>query len=187
MELFSVNNKIKQWWTPLIWGILFVVFAIFMLFKPVEALVGLTAFFIASMLVSGIFNIAFAIGNRKTMDHWMWHLFSGILDLLIGGILLAKPHISVAVLVLYVGFWMMFRGVANISMSITFKKIGLKYWWVTLLGGILTVIFSFLMIVNPAFGAMSVVLLTSLAIMTTGWLGIILAFKLKKVNKMLEM
>ena len=62
------------------------------------------------MLVSGLFEIAFALANKKGISSWGWYLAGGIIDLILGIFLMASPGLSMEVLPFVLAFWIMFRG-----------------------------------------------------------------------------
>ncbi len=181
------KQKAHWWWSVLILSILFTVVAIWIMLQPGVAFVSLTLLFTATILVSGILNLIFAIRNRKSLHSWGWFLFLGLLDLVLGIALALQPHIAAIALILYMGMWLTFKGMLSITYSFEIKKLGFKDWWWQLIGGIITVIFAFFMVINPVFGLLSVVYLTGLSMLSIGIFGIYLSFQLKKVEDMIPL
>lgn len=74
-------------WLYLILGIVLFVFGVGIIRHPVASYFGLAMYFSIVIIVIGISEImnAFAGGNSR---HWGWGLFIGLLDLIIGFILL---------------------------------------------------------------------------------------------------
>jgi len=64
----------------------------------------------------------------------------GLLSLIVGVLILARPMASVAALALVIAIWALFDGVVNIVRSFTVRGI-VAHWWVLLLGGIVSVAF----------------------------------------------
>ncbi len=176
------TTKVKNWWLVLLLSVLITVLAIVVMLKPAEAYVALVFYFAFMTMFSGFFNFFFALNNRKNLDSWGWFLFLGILEIVLGIALFLQPHITALVLILYVGFWLTFKAVLSIGYSFELKKLGFRDWWLNLLGGIITLIFSFMMIINPVFGALSVVYLTGITLLLTGIFGIYLSFQLKNLE-----
>jgi len=72
------------------------------------------------LLLSGIFQIVGAV--RVAFDRW-WRLFLGIVDLVLGGILLfAGPLPSLAFLALLVGISFLFRGLFLLMLALGLKR-----------------------------------------------------------------
>ena len=181
------TTKAHNWWLVFLISLIILVLSVWVMVKPVEAFAGLVLLFAWSIMVSGWLNVIFAIQNRKSLDSWLWFLFLGILEIVLSIGLFLQPHITALALIVYVGFWLIFKAVMNITYSVEIKKIGFKDWWIVLLGGILTLIFAFLMIINPVFGALTVTYLTGISLMLAGLFGVFLSFKLRRIEKFLSM
>jgi len=182
----KAKQSVKNWWIFLIIGILLIGGAIYMFSKPLESLIGLSGFFSFLILASGILAIVFAIANRDDIDNWGLHLAGGILDILIGFILLKYPQITVVLISLFVGFWLMFRGVNTVSTAIKLKKEGADNWIWILVMGIIISLFAFLSIINPLVGASYLVYTLALSILFLGIANIFIALKLKNVKENLK-
>jgi len=83
----------------------------------------------------------------------------------------------------YIGFIILFRSVSAIGFAMDVKRYGDKNWGVLLVLGILGAIFSFILIWNPVFAGMSIVVLIALSFMFAGLFSIALAFQLKRLHK----
>ena len=66
--LNTLINSIKHWYVPLILGILFLVFGIYIFTVPLETYVTLSILFSISFITSGLFEIFFSIQNSKTQN-----------------------------------------------------------------------------------------------------------------------
>lgn len=182
----TVDEAIKYWYLPLLIGILFIALGIWVLATPLSSYLSLSILFSLSFLLTGIFETVFAITNRKRIDNWGWLLASGILNTLIGILLLVTPTISVITLPYYVGFTVLFRSLTAIGMSIELKNYGLSDWRNLLFLGILGVIFAFILLWNPIFAGTSLVIWTALSIISMGGFSIYLSLKLKKIHDLPE-
>lgn len=180
--LKSIRDAIKYWYVPLIIGILFLGIGIWVFVTPLKSYLGLSVLFSISFFVSGVFEIFFSISNRKTMDSWGWSLAMGILNLVIGGMLLSTPSISILTLPLYVGFVLLFRGLMAISLSYELKDYGIIDWGNLLAIGILSTIFAIILLWNPLLAGMTIVIWTALAFLTMGGFSIYFSFRLKELN-----
>ncbi len=181
--LNSIKNSIKHWYIPLLVGLLFVIVSIVVFNSPLTSLLTLSILFALSFLFGGLSEIVFSIVNRHQLDNWGWSLAFGILTFIIGGSLLMHPGLSISVLAFYVGFLLLFRSISSISFAIDVKKYGSKSWIGLLIFGILGAIVSFILIWNPVFAGMSVVILVALSFLFAGIFSILLAFQLRKLHK----
>ena len=180
--LKTVKNSVKHWYIPLIVGLLFIALGIWTAFSPAESYLSLAIVFIWMFIAGGILEIYFAVANKEELDHWGWELTGGILTLVIGLIMAFNPAISLVTLPFYVGFVIMFRSIRAISGAIELKKYGVLDWGNLLAMGILGLIFSFILLWNPVFAGLTIVIWTGLAFMIIGGLAVYFAFKLKKLK-----
>lgn len=178
----TVNEAIKYWYIPLIVGLLFISVGIWVLSTPIQSYLGLSLLFSLSFLMSGVIEIIFAISNRKKLDNWGWTLAIGILNVLVGILLFVTPSISITTLPYYVGFVVLFRSLSAISMSIELKNYGILEWGNLLAIGIVGTVLAFVLLWNPLFAGLSLVVWTALAFITLGGIGIYLSVKLKKIH-----
>ncbi|TYC10579.1 HdeD family acid-resistance protein [Bizionia gelidisalsuginis] len=180
--LSSAKSAVKNWWISLLIGIIYIIAGIWVFQTPLASYVSLSILFSAFIFVSGIFQIFFSISNRKNMQSWGWYLAGGILDLIIGLLLMTHPLLTMTILPLYVGFWLVFQGIMAIGLSFQIKSADVPNWGWLLFLGILTLVFSFLVLSNPIFAGLSIVYMTAMALITAGIFRIILAFGLKKMK-----
>lgn len=181
--LTEIQSDIKNWWVLLLIGIVFTGMGIFVFANPLEAYVTLAVFFALTMLLTGIFQFWFAIINRDEIDGWGWQLALGIMEFIIGLILFFNMDLTIVILPFYVGFWLMFRSFALIGFSFELKSYKIVDWGYYLVFGLLLAALSWFIILNPLFGGLSIVVWTGIALIVAGIAHIMLAFKLKKVNK----
>ena len=178
----AITGTIKNWWVFLIIGILLLIGSYYMFSTPVESFVGLAGLFSALILVSGLFRIFFALTNKDDIENFGLYLAGGVLDVIVGFLLLKYPGITIVLFSLFIGFWLLFRGFNVISISFQVKKMEDSNWFWILLFGILVVIFAFMAIINPLIGASYLVITLALAIMFAGIANIILALRHRKVK-----
>ena len=179
----EIKHSVKNWWTSLLLGILYIIVAIWLMFSPVSSYVALSIIFSVSMLVSGIIEIAFSISNRKGIPSWGWYLVGGIIDLILGIYLIAYPLVSMEVIPFIIAFWMMFRGFSATGYSIDLKRYGTRDWGWYMAFGILAIICSLLILWQPAVGALYAVYMISFTFLVIGLFRVMLSFELKNLHK----
>lgn len=182
----KVRIAIDYWYIPLLIGLLFVGIGIWSFITPLAAYLTLAFLFSISFLVSGVFDIIFALSNRKKIDNWGWTLASGIIGLVVGILLLSNPLISITLLPLYVGFVILFRSIMAIVIAFNLKSYSVPDWKNLLFLGILGTIFSFVLLWNPLFAGLSLVYWTAFAFIALGIFYIYLSFKLKRIHDIPE-
>ena len=182
----SFKKTVKNWWISLLVGSLAVIVGIWCLASPDITLVSMTYVFMTLFLIGGVFDVIFAISNRKYISGWGWTLTGGILEILLGILLFALPVPIVAGILIYlVGFWILFRSVWGIGESCALQMAGFRGWGWLLALSILSLLFSFFYLLSPAFGGIFVVVLVGTGIICYGIFRIVLAFRLRDINKKL--
>ncbi|MCF6180425.1 DUF308 domain-containing protein [Lutibacter sp.] len=177
------NNKIaKNWWLLSIVGILITFLGFWVYQNPLANYIGLSVLFSVILFISGVFEIIFAITNKKILKSWGWMLTSGIFDLIIGVILIAKENLSMEILPIVFGIWLIFKGVSMISRGFLLKEMHLSNWGWPIFGGIFVAGFGFMVVYSPSFGASSIVIWTSMSLILLGILTILFSFLIKKVQ-----
>ena len=104
----------------LISALLGIAAGVILLSMPVEGALTLTAVLIAFLLVEGLATVLFALEHRKgSSGRWSWVLTSGIVDLVLGVMLLAGlPGTAVWALGLLIGINMIFGGWSLVWMAL---------------------------------------------------------------------
>ncbi len=184
----TIKNSVKHWYIPLIIGILLILLGFYTISTPVASFLALTILFSWSFIISGLLEIVFAIQNKDEIEGWGWYLAGGILYTLFGVLLFANPAISAMTLTFVIGFYIMFRSIQLMAFSFDLKQYGSKNWgWITV-WAVLGLIFSFILLWNPAFAGLSLVIWVALAIISIGFSACFLAFQLKGIkNKTADM
>jgi len=178
----TISKSIKHWYIPMIIGILFLALGFYVLTVPLETYATLAIIFSVSFIVAGLLEIVFSIENRETLDGWGWYLTSGLLGLLIGIYLAINPDVSMTILPFVVGFTLMVRSFQLLGFSFDLRDQKILSWGNLAIASILSIIMSFLLIINPFFTSLSLVTLTSMAFIFVGIALIVLAFDLKKIK-----
>ncbi|MCD8031750.1 MAG: HdeD family acid-resistance protein [Bacteroides sp.] len=175
----NLEYTIKHWWMSLLLGILYLIVAIFLIINPLSSYVALSLLFSITMLVTGVVEIVFALGNRKQISSWGWYLAGGIIDLILGVYLLAYPWLSMEVIPFIIAFWLMFRGFSAAGYSLDLKRYGTREWGWYLAFGILAIICSIIILWQPLIGALYAVYMIAFTFLAIGMFRIMLAFELK--------
>lgn len=180
--LEKVKSTINYWWIYLLIGVFFILGAMYIFSVPVGSYVTLSIFFAAMILIDGIGSIFMAFSNKGQLEGWGWQLASGILSTLIGFSLFTQPELSMVVLPIFVGFWVLMKGSLIIGSSFDLKSHGVDSWgWILFLGS-LNIILGLVMIMNPIFGAKMILLFTAISFLTIGFSMIMLSLKLRSIK-----
>ncbi len=178
----TVRNTVKYWYLPAIIGVLFILLGIYLFTTPLETNLTLTVFFSVSFLVAGVSEIVFSIQNKEELEGWGWYLTSGIFSSLIGLVLVTWPEIAATTLPFFVGFTLLFRSFQALGFAFDLKNYGALNWGNLAILSVLGIIFSFMLIANPIFTGLSLVVMTALSFIFIGISSIVLSFQFKKLK-----
>lgn len=176
-------SVLKNWWMPLIKGIILIVLSILIFMNPADTLIGLSWFIGIAFMATGFIILISAFSFRSQIKGWGWRLAEGLVDIFFGFILLFNPGFTALVLAFMMGFWFVFYGITALSDSFGLKDEGFSKWWVGLLWGVLAIVFGFWIIFRPFAGAITIVTLIGTFFMLAGIFNIIVSFTLKDVKK----
>jgi uncharacterized membrane protein HdeD (DUF308 family) len=118
-------RQMPGFWWSLISAALAVAAGIILLARPVQGVLTLTIVLGAYFLAEGVTTIMYALEHRRELSgRWSWMLFSGVLDILIAGIIIAGlPGSAGWALGLLVGINLVFGGVSLIGMALAARKV----------------------------------------------------------------
>jgi uncharacterized membrane protein HdeD (DUF308 family) len=96
---------------------------LFMLEDPIRAAAVLTLLIAAFFFVGGLLHIVVAFTEQ--FSSWMWVVLSGVVDLILGGIILSGwPESGLWVIGLFVGIHLLFHGWSCLILALSVPKPG---------------------------------------------------------------
>jgi uncharacterized membrane protein HdeD (DUF308 family) len=113
------------WWA-LLSAVIAILAGIVLILWPISGTVSLTLVLIAFFVVEGVATLMYAFEHRGQLSgRWGWMLASGIVDLILAGIIFAGlPETATWALGLLVGINMLFGGTAMIGMALAARHPG---------------------------------------------------------------
>ncbi len=183
----SVQQFCSQvWWVVLLRGIALLVLGGLLVAKPGVTALVLIQLLGAYFLVDGVFSVYNSIKGPKYMQGWGGGIFMGVLEILTGIIVFANPLFSTivtaSVLVYSVAFMAMMFGILGIITGIRVRK-EIKGEWAMITGGVLAIIFSVILIMNPM-ASMSVYLIVmGVMALIGGLIQIFASFQIRQIGK----
>lgn len=172
MEI-TVIRSFRHWWVFVLRGILFIMVGIYVFLSPVSAYLALSFLFGLIILLAGIAELMHTYQDRSSANRG-WHLFVGLVDLILGIILLSNLAASMDVMRVILGVYFLFRGLSMFS----FRGFARRPAWI-LAGAIVVLLFGILVIANPVFGAATIIIWTGMAFIITGILNVMLGLRMK--------
>jgi uncharacterized membrane protein HdeD (DUF308 family) len=116
---FWARHSPGFWWS-LLSAVLAIAAGIVLLIEPLRGAITLTLLLIVFFIIEGVLSIMYALEHKKELSgRWGWMLASGIIDLILAGIILiGLPGTAAWALGLLVGINMLFGGSALIAMAL---------------------------------------------------------------------
>jgi uncharacterized membrane protein HdeD (DUF308 family) len=171
-----------NWWLYAVRGLVAVVFGILAFTRPEQALQAMVLVFGAFALVDGIFAIFAGIASHRYFERWWAVLLEGVAGIVIGLLTFFWPNITALAFLYIIAAWALITGIFEIVAAIQFRRV-ITGEWMLILGGLLSVIFSVLLIVFPAAGAVSVIWMIGIYAIFFGISEIIFAFRLHDLRR----
>jgi uncharacterized membrane protein HdeD (DUF308 family) len=117
--------QLKSWGKFLLWialGLLYIVAGFVTFENPLLAAALLTLMLGAALVASGVMRIVLAFSMKEGMP-WMWVALSGVITILLGGVILAHwPVSSLYILGIFLGIDLVFAGVGWIFVGLGLKS-----------------------------------------------------------------
>lgn len=180
----QAGNTVRHWWLLLISGILTTAVGIIVFMYPVESYVTFSLVFGIMMLVSGICGLITSVTSRNYFMMRGSAIIGGILDILLGIFLCCYPQITLVLLPVLVGIWMMYHSFMIIGLGADLDNFRIRGSGWAIAGGVLLLLMSIMMLVMPlTVGVASVIVLTGTALVIMGIMVIALSFSLRRIHR----
>jgi len=174
----------RHWWAVALRGVAAILFGVLALVWPGITVFALVIVFGAYALVDGAFTLAAAFGDRgggSTPGSRAWLVARGTAGILTGIIAAVWPGITALALLWVIAIWAVVTGVFDIVAAIQLRK-QLQREWLLALSGAFSVLFGVLLVVWPATGVLTLVLLIGIAAITFGVTLLMLGLRLRRTR-----
>ena len=166
----------ESWWAVGLRGILGILFGLICLLTPGLAVEVFVILFAAYMLVDGVFAIVAGIKAARNGERWGLLILEGIVDLAAGLVAVLWPAITLVALVWLIAIWAVVTGALMLAGAFSLN-LDHGRWWLAL-GGIASIIFGILLVIEPLIGAVVLTLWIGAYALVFGIFLLILAFQL---------
>ena len=183
----KIGRTIRHWWLMLIVGILAVIAGILVFAFPLETYVSLSILFGVLMVLVGAAQLIVASSSNNYLMMRGYVIVGGVLDVLLGLFLCLYPGITIFLLPILLGIWMLYHSFMIIAFGGDLDTFDVGGQGLVVGSGILLLILSILILMNPfSAGIAAVVVLTGVGLVVFGIILMMLAFKLKEVHKAIQ-
>jgi len=179
----SVAETLRHnWWFLALRGLAAVIFGVVAFAWPGITLLSLIWLFGAFALVNGILSLVLATKAPKGYPRFGSLILGGLLGILAGLLTFVMPGITALGLLILIAAWALVTGILEIVAAIKLRKT-ITGEWMLILAGLASVAFGILLILQPAAGALVMVLWIGAYALVLGILLFVLAFKMRSLGK----
>lgn len=185
--LKKAGRVIKHWWLMAIAGLLCIATGIAVFVFPLQSYVTLSILFGVLILITGAAQliIASTSGNYLAMKGYV--VVGGVLDLILGIFLCVYPGVTLVLLPVMMGIWLMYRSFVLIAFGGDMENFRLQGSGFTIFGGVLLLILSILILINPfGAGVATVLVLVGVGLILVGCMFCSLALRLRRIHQDLD-
>ena len=181
--LKSAGKVVRRWWLGLILGVLLVVAGLVVFCNPVESYMALSVMFGVLMLLSGLSELVVSLGSRNYFMMRGYSIVGGILDLLLGIFLCVYPQVTLVVLPVVIGIWLLYHSFMIIGFGGDLSAFRLPGSGWTIFGGVMMLVLGLLMVIMPlTVGVAALAFVTGCAMIVAGAVAIALSLKLRQLH-----
>lgn len=174
---YMARSFYRRWLLMALKGILAIIFGIITLFYPEITISILASIFGVFAISGGIIVIISALRNRKFNQFWTHWFLEGIVDIIIGLIVVLNPQISVAVFLGLIALWAILNGIILLFSYFRFKKL-ITRRRVILFSSIISIFFGLTVLFNPMVSTFVLSYLIGSYILIYGIFSVLTAIKL---------
>ena len=178
--MLMLAHLARNWWVFVLRGAAAVLFGVLAFARPgitLEVLVLLFAFW---ALFDGVFALISSVGAAEAHEPWWPLVLIGLLGIAAGVVTLRWPGITALALLLVVAYWSIFRGILEIVGAVRLRNLIHGEGWL-IFGGIASIAFGVLLVINPGSGLLAVVWLVGLYAVIFGIAQIMLGLRLRSL------
>jgi uncharacterized membrane protein HdeD (DUF308 family) len=183
----KVGRVIKHWWLMMLAGILCIAAGLVVFIFPMQSYLTLAILFGILMILVGAAQLVIAStsGNYLAMKGYM--IAGGILDLFLGLFLCIYPSVTLLLIPIMLGIWLMYHSFMMMAFAGDLDTFNVKGSGWVVFGGILLLILSILVLVNPfSAGIATVIVFTGIGLILLGCLLCGQSVLLKRVHERFE-
>ncbi|MFW6219137.1 MAG: HdeD family acid-resistance protein [Bacteroidota bacterium] len=170
-----------NWWIEGLKGLLALIFGIAALLYPDVTLVTLVTYFGIFAIIAGIIVSLMALIYRRRNRFSDFWIFEGILDIIIGVLLVAYPRGFVNVFLIIIAIWAILTGILQLASSRGLKGL-VKNIWLYRISAFMLIIFGIVVLFNPFEGGMALTAILGILAIIYGITAVISSAKLARAN-----
>lgn len=185
MSAFGLKNvkpDIRHWWLLPLSGLVLVGIGSWIFTAQLSAYLSISLLFAMGILATGFLELMFVLFTRRASGVTRWALLGAFIDLFVGIYLWFYPLISLIIVPVILGFWLMLRGILAIASAWHLQDHGQEDWAWLLICGLLVLLTGIVLLTNMIWGEKDIVLHTAAGFVIAGLFRVYLGFKLRSLK-----
>lgn len=185
--LESSKQAIRYWWLLLAVGLLLLAVGILIFLFPARSYLELSMLLGWVILLAGILEVVLSATNRHFITGRGWMLAGGIIEMILGLVLIFNVALAATMLPLLLGFWLLMRAFSTIGLGSDMRTLEISGAGWTILTGILLLICSLWILFQPVgVGTSAVIVWVGITMLFAGAAACTLAMQLRRAHHRLE-
>lgn len=169
------DSTSTNWYMVLIKGLIMILLSVLIFMSPGGALLTYAIYIGIGFIVAGVALVIRGFSAKGVLSNWGWILLEGVLDIILGFILLAHPDLTAAILPFVFGFYATFYGFFLIIDGFS----GTGGGGMKVIGGILVLMLGLNIMFHPVMMGLSITIWIAIMLMVAGIYNVIGSFSLK--------
>lgn len=181
----KAGRAVRHWWMLMLAGILCLAAGIAVFIFPLESYVVMSIIFGVLMLIVGAVQLLMASTSNNYLMMRGYVIVGGVLDLILGLFMCLYPGITLVLIPIMLGIWMMYHSFMIIAFGGDLDTFNVKGNGLVVISGVVLLILSFLILMNP-FGAgiAAVVVMAGVGLLVFGLILCMMSMKLKEIHNL---
>ena len=181
------SRAVKHWWLLMVAGILCIIAGICVFVVPLESYVTLSVLFGILMLLTGAAQLVIASSSGNYLMMRGYFIVGGVLDVILGIFLCVYPGVSLVVLPVMMGLWLMYNSFVIISFGGDMDTFKLSGGGMVMILGILLLVLSIFVLLNPfSVGVTTVLIVAGVGLILFGLILFAISLKVKDIYKLVN-
>ena len=183
----KASRVIKHWWLMGIAGLLCIIAGLVVLIFPIQSYFVLSIIFGVLVLLVGAAQLIVASSSANYLAMKSYWVVGGVLDILLGVFLCIYPNVTLMLLPVMMGIWMMYHSFMMLAFGGDMENFHIKGSGATIFGAILLLLLSVMVLINPfGAGVATVIIVTSVGLVCLGGLLFMTSLQFKDIHKRVE-
>jgi len=146
MKKLLENNRNLE----IIKGLIGLIIGILILANPQTALMAMATYVGLLALIVGVVLILWALSKKN--GSWQWRLSQGVINALLGLLIISYPDVTASLLIFIIGLWITFLGIFQLTATLKLRE-KIPGQHLSMTSGILSILVGAILMFNPFEGA----------------------------------